>query len=84
MIWDRCCDDGSGINRGWSTIFRTVILLGSAFGILLSPPPLVAESPSDGDGVRILYLIRHGQYDHEDELERLLIPKCLPRHLVAP
>lgn len=40
--------------------------LAIATALLLSLPCLAAEK-TDGEGVRTLYLIRHGDYDHDDE-----------------
>jgi serine/threonine-protein phosphatase PGAM5 len=53
------------------------LLLFAALALAVGPPAVIAEEV-EGTGVRMIYLIRHGEYDHEDERDeeigRALVP----------
>lgn len=44
---------------------RTTVV--AAMLVVMSATVIAAEPEATGDGVRTVYLIRHGEYDHEDE-----------------
>ncbi len=68
---------GSGVIRGKQPVI--LILLIAAL-VMMSGTALVfgQKANSGGDGVRTLYLIRHGQYNHEDkrdpDIGKALVP----------
>ncbi len=59
-------------------VLRSVILAACALSVVWGPRPVDAQTHSHPAGVRTLYLIRHGQYDHDDTSHPVDGPSLVP------